>query len=108
MSFVNAIISEEDSQFELYGHYKIWWECEGIWSTYYFTYALVENAVKDYVEQSKQGLGPLHLSQVEQHVGRVGSQGVHQRGFWPQFNSRQPEPVGPAIFFVTDRNAYWQ
>ena len=62
MSFVNVIILEEDSQFELYGHYKIWWECEGIWSTYYYTYTLVEKAVKDYVEQSKQGLGPLHLS----------------------------------------------
>ena len=61
MSFVNAMDSEENAQFELYGHFKIWWECEGIWSTYYYTYALVEMAVKDYVEQSKQCRGPFSL-----------------------------------------------
>ena len=61
MSFVNAIISEEDAQFELYGHYKIWWEYMGIWSTYYCTDTLVRKAVKDYIEQSQQGLGPLNL-----------------------------------------------
>ena len=55
MSFVNAIVSEEDDQFELYGHYKIWWEFGGIWSTYYYTYTLVQKAVKDYIIQSKQG-----------------------------------------------------
>ena len=61
MSFVNAMVSEEDAQFELYGRFKIWWECDGIWSAYYYTYALVEKAVKDYVEQSKQGRGPFSL-----------------------------------------------
>ena len=55
MSFVNAIISEEDAQFELYGHHKIWWEYMGIWSTYYYTDTLVRKAVKDYIGQSQQG-----------------------------------------------------
>ena len=59
MSFVNAMVSEEDAQFELYGHFKIWWD--GIWSAYYYTFALVEKAVKHYVEQSKQGRGPFSL-----------------------------------------------
>ena len=54
MSFMNALVCEEDSQFELFRHYKIWWECEGIWTTYYYTKSLVEMAVKDYIEQSKQ------------------------------------------------------
>ena len=58
MSFVNALVSEEDAQFELYGHYKIWWQSSGIWSTYYHTDTLVRKAVKDYIEQNKQGLGP--------------------------------------------------
>lgn len=61
MSFVNAIVSDEDAQFELYGHYKIWWEWVGIWSTYYYTDTLVRKAVKDYIVQSKQGLGPFNF-----------------------------------------------
>ena len=61
MSFINAMVSEEDAQFELNGHYKIWWEFGGIWSTYYYTNTLVRKAVKDYIEQSKQGSGPFSL-----------------------------------------------
>ena len=37
-----------------HGHHKIWWECEGIWSTYYYTKSLVEKAVKNYIKQCKQ------------------------------------------------------
>ena len=55
MSFVNAFVSEEDAQIELYGHYNIWWGWGGIWSTYYYTDSLVRKAVKDYIEQSKLG-----------------------------------------------------
>ena len=62
MSFINAIFSDEDAQFELYGHYEIWWECVGIWSTYYYTNTLVRKAVKGYVELSTQGSGPLNAS----------------------------------------------
>ena len=61
MSLVNAIVSEEDAQFELCGHFNIWWGWGGIWSTYYYTDTLVRKAVKDYIEQSKQGQGPFHL-----------------------------------------------
>ena len=56
MSLVNGFTVEEDAQFELYGHYKIWWECEGIWSTYYYTKTLVQRAVTDYIQ--KKGEGP--------------------------------------------------
>ena len=55
MSFVNAIVSKEDAQFELYGRFKIWWEGAGMWSTYYYTNNLVRQAVKNYIEQIKQG-----------------------------------------------------
>ena len=58
MSFVNSIVSDEDDQFELYGHYNIWWECVGIWSTYYNTKKLVRKAVKSYIEERKKGPGP--------------------------------------------------
>ena len=58
MSFVNAIVSDEDAQFELYGHYEIWWDCAGIWSTYYYTKTLVRKAVKGYIEESKKGPAP--------------------------------------------------
>ena len=61
MSFVNSIVSEEDAQFELYGHYNIWWDWQGIWSNYYYTNALVRKAVKDYIEQTKKGSGPFNL-----------------------------------------------
>ena len=61
MSFVNSIISEEDAQFELYGHYKIWWSLQGIWSTYYYKNALVRKAVKGYIKQSQKGSGPFNL-----------------------------------------------
>ena len=61
MSFVNSIISEEDAQFEIYGHYKIWWNWKGIWSTYFYTNALVSKAVKEYIEQTKKGSGPFNL-----------------------------------------------
>ena len=54
MTFINTLVCEEDAQFELYGHHKIWWECEGIWSTYYYTKSLVEKAVKNYIKQCKQ------------------------------------------------------
>ena len=49
MSFVNTIVSEENAQFEVFGHYKIWWNSIGIWSTYYYTLTLVRKAVKDYI-----------------------------------------------------------
>ena len=61
MSFVNSLVSDEDAQFELYGHYKIWWNSTGIWSTFYYTNTLVRKAVKDYIEQSKKGSGPFNL-----------------------------------------------
>ena len=66
MSLVNAITVEEDAQFELYGYYKIWWECEGIWSTYYYTKALVERAVKDYIKHSNKGPSPKNNSVINQ------------------------------------------
>ena len=55
MSLVNGFTVEEDAQFELYGHFKIWWECEGIWSTYYYTKTLVQRAVKDYIQKNEEG-----------------------------------------------------
>ena len=60
-SFVNAIVSEEEAQFELYGYYKIWWGYTGIWSTYYYTNTLVRKVVKDLIDQSKQGSGPFYF-----------------------------------------------
>ena len=60
-SFVNAIVSEEDAQFELFGYYTIWWNYVGIWSTYYYTDTLVRKVVKDFIEQSKQGSGPFYF-----------------------------------------------
>ena len=61
MSFLNAIVAEEDAQFELYGHYEIWWTYVGVWSTYYYTLTLVRKAVKNYIGQSKQGSGLFNL-----------------------------------------------
>ena len=68
MSFVNAIVSDEDAQFELFGHFKIWWDGTGIWSTYHYTKTLIQKAVKSYIELSKKGSGqkvPLSQSVID-------------------------------------------
>ena len=66
MSLVNDITIEEDAQMEVIGYHKIWWECEGLWSTYYFTKALVQQAVKDYIKQSEEGSSPKSHKMIDQ------------------------------------------